>query len=104
MAVVAGMLVFTANSAGAEVFSEAAKLGANTGAMQYCADHFADADQKNKYKMIRLKLIKEFDDLESGKKTKALVYRKAAEDKGEYLGDKLDKERCDSIRKLLYMD
>lgn len=103
IAVVAVILMFAISSAGAEVFSESAKLGANTGAMQYCADNFADADEKGKYKLIRLKLLKEFDALESGTKTKALIYRKAAEEKGQYLGDKLDKQRCDSIRKLLHL-
>jgi hypothetical protein len=47
----------------ADVFSEAAKLGANTGAMAYCGDNFADDDDKGRYKMIRLKLLGEFGDL-----------------------------------------
>jgi hypothetical protein len=39
MLVVTGLVTIIASLAGAEVFSEAAKLGANVGAMQYCADH-----------------------------------------------------------------
>jgi hypothetical protein len=71
----------------ADVFSEAAKLGANTGAMAYCGDNFADDDDKGRYKMIRLKLLGEFGDL----------------DDGDYLGKKLDADRCTSLRKTLYL-
>jgi hypothetical protein len=100
--IVVGLLMITAGPVSAKVFSESAKLGANTGAMKYCADNFANGNEK-KYKLLRLKTLKEYDGLESDEKAKALILRKAAEDKGEYLGDKLDKKRCDSIRKILQL-
>jgi hypothetical protein len=87
----------------ADVFSEAAKLGANTGAMAYCGDNFADDDDKGRYKMIRLKLLGEFGDLPDDEKAKALILKKAAEDDGDYLGKKLDADRCTSLRKTLYL-
>ncbi len=101
--VVAGLLMITSGPAGADIFSEAAQLGADTGAMKYCAENIADDDEKGKYNLLKLKTLKAYDKLESEEKAKALILRRAAEDKGEYLGDKLDKKRCDSIRKLLML-
>ncbi len=100
--VIAFFLLFS-GVASADVFSEAAKLGANAGAMAYCGDHFADGSDKSKYNLLRLKSLKEYDNLPSDDKLKALVLKKKAEEDGDYLGDKLDKNRCDSIRKLLIL-
>ena len=86
----------------ADVISEAAKIGANAGAMEYCEEQIASKDDRSKYKLLSISTYKEFDDLDSSDKTKALIYRKAAED-GDYLGDPLDEERCDSLRKMLYL-
>ena len=89
-------------TATADVFSEAAKIGANAGAMQYCRDKVASKDDRGKYNLLAIQSAKEYDDLDSGDRLKALVYRKAAED-GDYLGDPLTEKRCDSIRKLLFV-
>jgi len=86
----------------ADMISEAAKIGANAGAMDYCEKRIAKGDDKSKYKLLSLSTYKEFDDLDSSDKTKALVYKKAAED-GDYLGDPLDEGRCDSLRKMLFL-
>ena len=98
-----GMLAFMSSSANADVFSDAAELGANTGAMAYCGDKFADDDDDGRYKLLELKLLKEFGDLPDDQKAKALVLKKAAEDDGDYLGKKLDRDRCTSLRKMLYL-
>ena len=100
--VIALLATMAAGSANAAIFSDEAKLGANVGAMKYCEENFANG-QESKYKLLRLKTLKEYGELDSDQKIKALVMRKAAEDKGEYLGDKLDTDRCDSIRKLLFL-
>ena len=94
--------IFGAPTASADVVSDAAKIGANAGAMKYCRDNIADDGDKSKYKLLALESAKEYDNLSSGDKVKALVYRRAAED-GDYLGDPLTKARCDSIRKLLFI-
>lgn len=60
------VLAVTSSGAIADVFSDAAELGANTGAMAYCGDKFA-------------------------------------EDDGDCLGKKLDRGRCTSLRKMLYL-
>ena len=48
-----------------------------------------------------LQALNDFGELEGEAKAKALVVRKLAENKGEYLGKKLTKDRCKSIRKIL---
>lgn len=93
---------FAMSHATAEIFSDAAKIGANAGAMNYCKDNIASEDDKGKYNLLAIKTLKEYGDLESDDKLKALVFRKAAED-GDYLGDPLTEDRCDSLRKLLFL-
>ena len=91
------------SAASADVFSDAAELGANAGAMAFCGDAFADDDDDGRYKLLELKLLEEFGDLPDDQKVKALVLKKAAEDDGDYLGKKLDRDRCTSLRKMLYL-
>ena len=86
----------------ADVLSEAAKIGANAGAMEYCEKRISNKDDKSKYKLLSVSTYKEFDKLGSSDKAKALVYKKAAEDR-DYLGDPLDEGRCDSLRKMLFI-
>ncbi len=82
--------------------SDAGKLGANAGAMRYCRDNFKTEDDDGRYNILVIKTTKDFGDLDGGDKAKALITRKAAED-GDYLGKKLDKKRCASIRKILLL-
>jgi hypothetical protein len=88
--------------ASADIISDVAKIGANAGAMDYCENRIAKGSDKSKYKLLSISTYKEFDDLDSSDKLKALVYKKAAED-GDYLGDPLDEDRCDSLRKMLFI-
>ena len=103
MTTVALIVAAMAYHSGADVFSDAAELGANTGAVAYCGDRFADDGDDSRYKILRLKLLEDFDALPDDQKAKALVLKKAAEDDGEYLGKALDEERCTSLRKMLYL-
>ncbi|MCE2570262.1 hypothetical protein [Motilimonas eburnea] len=88
-------------SASCFAISDSAKLGANAGAMSYCSKHFPDGNETT-YKLLKLKTTKEFGDLDEGTKLKAMVYKKAAED-GDYLGDPLNKSRCNKLRKMLHV-
>ncbi|WP_448213720.1 hypothetical protein [Colwellia sp. MEBiC06753] len=89
-------------NAKADLLSDATKLGANTGAMAYCADKFGrDDDDRKKYNRLRLLSLKELDKLSGANKIKAIAVKKLAEDKGEYYGKKLDKSRCTSLRKTM---
>ena len=86
----------------AYAITDASKIGANAGAMSYCYDHIASSKDKSKYRLLKLKTLEEYQDLDSGDRARALVMKKAAED-GEYLGDPLDKSRCNSLRKMLFV-
>ena len=92
-------MMFLANSAIA--VSDAAKVGANAGAMIFCGDKFSGNDA-SKYKLLKLRTFEAYDNLDSGDKVKALAMKKAAED-GDYLGDPLTESRCDSLRKMLFI-
>ncbi len=85
-----------------EALSDAAEIGANAGAMSYCRDKFADKNTKSKYKLLKLKTYEVYDDLDGDEKAKALILKNKAED-GDYLGKPLSKDRCDSLRKMLYL-
>lgn len=102
LAAAAALFFLGADAATADVFSEAAKIGANADAMKYCRDKVASRDDRGNYNLLAIQSAKEYDDLDSDDRLKALVYRKAAEG-GDYLGDPLTEERCDSIRKLLFI-
>jgi hypothetical protein len=97
------VIIFAMGTATADVFSEAAKIGANAGAMKYCKNRVASGDDRGKYNLLAIEATKRYDDLDRDEKRRALVTRKAAED-GDYLGDPLTKKRCDSLRKLLFLE
>jgi hypothetical protein len=94
-------LLLSSFSSQAALFSDAAKLGANAGAMEYCKN--IDSGDSSKYNLLKIRTLKEYDRLDSGDRAKALIYRKSAEDKGIYLNDPLDKKRCQSIRRTLHI-
>jgi len=96
------LLVLGIFTTSAWAVSEAAKIGANAGAMEYCRDNIASSDDRGKYNVVSLQALGEFNDLDSDDKLKALILKKAAGD-GDYLGDPLDEDRCDGIRKLLFL-
>jgi hypothetical protein len=97
------VIIFAMGTATADVFSEAAKIGANAGAMKYCKNRVASGDDRGKYNLLAIEATKRYDDLDRDEKRRALVTRKAAED-GDYLGDPLTKKRCDSLRKVLFLE
>lgn len=82
--------------------SDAAKIGANSGAMTFCKENIAASEDRGKYGLLGLKTLGEYNELSSEDKLKALIFKKSAED-GEYLGDPLTEDRCNSIRKLLFL-
>ncbi|KPL95749.1 hypothetical protein [Vibrio splendidus] len=93
------MIVLTSN---AYAITDASKIGANSGAMNYCYDNFSDPSQNSKYKILKLKTYEKYRDLLSDERARALLMKRAAEG-GDYLGDPLDKSRCNSLRKVLYI-
>lgn len=87
----------------ADLVSDEAQLGADVGAMSYCKDKYGDDETDGLYDILRIKTLKAYDDLDEDTRLKALVFRNSAEEKGDYLGKSLDKDRCDSLRKLLQL-
>ncbi len=94
-------LASVAVAGAAQANADAVKIGANAGAMKYCRDQ-ADGADTGKYAILAKRTSEEFEslDLKRGEKVKALAARKKAED-GDYLGDKLTKDRCDRLRRTL---
>jgi len=62
----------------------------------------SDEEDRNNYDLASTITTDAYGYLEGADKATAFTFRKAAEN-GDYLGDPLDKERCDSIRKMLYL-
>ncbi len=89
----------TALSGDEDLIADASTLGYRAGAMSYCKDHHA-GDDEAKYNLLAIRALKDLDKLSSGDKRKALVIKKSVEKKGAYLGKKLDRDRCESVRKL----
>ncbi|MCT7947986.1 hypothetical protein Q4Q54_17670 [Shewanella sp. SP2S2-4] len=73
------------------------KLGAFTGAMKYCEEKYED---DGRYKWARLRAADEFRKMSSSEKLSYALGRDNANRKGQYLGDKLDKNECRSLLKL----
>ena len=93
-------IVAFAGSLQAQLASEETKTGSLLGAMKYCREHHAaDDKEERKYKRVSRDALKKLDELPDDEKKKALLVSKSAEDKGEYLGRKLDQEECEKIRK-----
>ncbi|MGF1682192.1 hypothetical protein [Photobacterium minamisatsumaniensis] len=101
--IVAAALITLFNSAPvyADVFGDAAKLGANAGAMQFCKR--LDRENEGKYDLLGLRTMGEFDDLSSRDRAKALIYREKAEERGIYLNNPLDKSRCKKLRRTMHL-
>ena len=94
------ILAFAASVYGSDLVSEATKTGSLLGAMKYCREHHAaDGKEERKYKRVSRKAMKKMDGMSGDEKTKALLAKKSAEDKGEYLGRELDQEQCEKVRK-----
>lgn len=93
--------LFSIMPARADVFSDAAKLGANAGAMQYCKK--IDRPNESKYDLLGIRTLKKYERLDSGDRAKALIFRKKAEQKGIYLSEPLSRERCRKIRRTLHL-
>ncbi|MEG2042243.1 MAG: hypothetical protein RR068_14195, partial [Hafnia sp.] len=81
----------------ADLFSEAHKLGAFSGAMKFCEKEFET--KEGRYRLARLRVAKEVSDMSGKNKTKALLASDNAERKGIYLGNKLSKRECESLLK-----
>lgn len=75
----------------AQSMSDASRLGAFSGAMQYCADNYSgDRD----FKRARSRAAKEVGGMGKDERRKAIAARDRARKHGKFLGKSLDEDRC----------
>ncbi len=78
-------------AAQAQSLPEASRLGAFSGAMQYCADNYSgDRD----FKRARGRAAAEVAGMSKEERRKAVAARDRARDNGKFLGKRLDEDRC----------
>ncbi|EBP9818073.1 hypothetical protein QO588_003615 [Salmonella enterica] len=82
----------------AEIFSEAHKLGAFSGAMRFCENKYET--HEGRYKWARLRVALEVSEMSGKDKTKALLASDNARRKGTYLGNRLSRGECEALLKL----
>lgn len=94
---IAALLIMAAPT-WADSRQDARRIGAFSGAMKYCAEH--DDGREGRYKMARLRVFREVDDMSSRRKLDALAARNMSYDRGRYLGRRLDRNHCRQLVKL----
>jgi len=78
-------------AARAQSLSDASRLGAFSGAMQYCADSYSgDRD----FKRARSRAAAEVAGMSKEERRKVVAARDRARDNGKFLGKRLDADRC----------
>lgn len=78
--------------------SDAVRLGSFAGAMRFCEERFGGSERR--YRMARLRVAGVISDMDSRDKYRALAARDRAYERGQFLGEKLDRQKCNSLLKL----
>jgi len=92
------LLVFAAAPAQAKLVHDAHRLGAFAGAMKYCAERYDE--KEGRFKLARLSVIREVDDMRGKDKVKAITARDFAYERGQFLGNKLSRNECRGLLKM----
>lgn len=71
---------------------EAARLGAFLGAMKYCEDRYEERERR--YHRARIRAARELEDMSRGERAQAMRSRERAYDRGQFLGERLDRAGC----------
>lgn len=100
LAIVATLVAGVTAPAQAQVFSDAARIGAYAGAMAYCRDNYMTSDDAGRYALLALRATDEYLSLNARDRAHALAFRNAAL-RGKYLDEALDADRCARLRRLL---
>ncbi len=87
-------MTFPAPRVNAQTLSDASRLGAFSGAMQYCADKHGGADRR--YQRARRRAASEVSDMGKSDRRKAI----AARDRGQFLGKQLDEKQCGELLRM----
>lgn len=91
-------LTFPAPRVDAESLSDASRLGAFSGAMQYCAEQHGGADRR--YQRARSRVASEVIDMGKSDRRKAIAARDRARDRGQFLGKKPDEKQCGELLRM----
>lgn len=90
----AGLLCVNA-LAKAQGSSEAKRLGAFAGAMQYCEDRYDGSERR--YRWARMHVAKEVEGMKRDDRRDAIMARDFAKRRGQFLGNKLNERECDQL-------
>ena len=91
-------LMFPVSRADAQKLSEASRLGAFSGAMQYCADEHGGSDRR--FQRARRRAASEVSDMSKSEQRKAIAARDRARERGQFLGKKLDERQCGELLRM----
>lgn len=75
--------------------SDPTRLGAFMGAMRYCEDRYEE--REGRYRLTRLRVAKEVNRMSSDERLRALAASRISEERGTFLGNRLDKRECRAL-------
>lgn len=75
--------------------SDPTRLGAFMGAMRYCEDRYDE--REGRYRLTRLRVAKEINRMSSDERLRALAASRISEERGTFLGNRLDKRECRAL-------
>lgn len=84
--------------AAAQIVSDATRLGSFAGAMRYCEDRYGGSERR--YRLARLRVAEALDKMERRDRIRALAARDRAYERGQFLGEPLDRKKCQSLLKI----
>jgi hypothetical protein len=84
--------------ASAQLVSEPTRLGSFAGAMRYCEDRYGGTERR--YRRARLRVAEALDGMDRSERFRALAARDRAFERGQFLGEPLDKTSCRELLKL----
>lgn len=91
-------MLISGTGASAREENTAYRLGAFSGAMKYCEERY---DEKSvRYGLARLRVAGEVDGLSGKEKLVALTARDRAYGRGQFLGNRLDRNECRALLKM----
>lgn len=82
----------------AQFVSDATRLGSFAGAMRYCEERYGGSERR--YRRARLRVAEALDKMERRERIRALAARDRAYERGQFLGEPLDRAKCQSLLKL----
>lgn len=82
----------------AQLVSDATRLGAFAGAMQFCEQRYDGPSHR--YRWARLRVAQEVSDMGRDERLRALIARDRAREHGRFLGNQLDQRECEALLRM----